>query len=101
MVGGPPESRLAWRLSPAISVAVRRPFLASALQNLKYGTKNTRSGEFWASSLECIPSLLTRLALPSLFHIAALSSPQRLNFEAEMALARRSCRLCWRGNPLV
>ncbi len=36
-----------------------------ALQSVKYGTENTFSGEFWASSLECIPSLLTRLALPS------------------------------------
>ncbi len=36
-----------------------------ALQNLIYAFFDDISGEFWASSLECIPSLLTRLALPS------------------------------------
>src|SRR3972149_1771984 len=36
-----------------------------------YSATDTQTGEFWASALECIPSLLTELALPSFFNSSA------------------------------
>jgi hypothetical protein len=67
-------------------------------------------GEFRASSLECIPSLLTRLALPSLFGRVdqaaccfAFSAEglilSRHSFVARQGLMR--CNLSWRGDPTM
>src|SRR5207247_6892490 len=61
----------------------------SVLQSVKYGSENTFPGEFWASSLECIPSLLTRLALPSFLLQDAVLYP-RISCLRAIGLERKS-----------